>query len=155
MTARHEPVENPSLRRTSLSVNRLDKSDNQINARLPASTTCPCRRQVAWDQVAKFSPELFARGFVNSTHEIADDLFLEAQCCSFWITNSSDLLSIEEYQTIGDALLPGAATGQFNPHGIGSNLAPDPLAPNTKGDVKPVPTTVHFRTVRRKRRTLL
>lgn len=102
---------------------------------------------MAWDQVAKFSPELFARGFVNSTNEIEDDVFLEAQCYSFWVTNSSDLLSIKEYQNIGNALSSEAATGRINPPDIGNNLAPDPLAPSTEGDIKPVPTTIHLKTI--------
>ncbi len=99
--------------RTSLFINRLDKSDQNINAQLPASMACPCRSQVAWGQAAKFSNELFARGFVNSTNQM-DDLFLKAQCYSFWATNSTDLLSSAEYQNISQALQPGTATGKID-----------------------------------------
>lgn len=110
--------------RTSLSISRLGKTNNKINAQLPASITCPCQQPVAWGQAVKFSSELVDHEFVNSTN-LLDDLFLEAQCYSFWARNSTDLIAPIEYEVLGKVIQGFGAVDALN----SAAVAPPPVTP--------------------------
>ena len=137
------------LCRTSLSINRLGRTDSKINFQLPASITCPCQKPVAWGQAVKFSSELVDHKFVNSTN-LLDDLFLEAQCYSFWARNSTDLIAPHEYEVLGKMIQNFGAVDALNtdavapPPSFAAAPAPYQAAPGSPSSAAPTAPAINI-----------